>query len=304
MLRNGPLELFGVTTLKPCDTSIDPWSGLVAESSASPYKDAVCPFKKMVPGMYSHTGGGVHCDKIRKAQPNPLIGNCSVRKTKAAGNIQDWIVCPSRFLQNATIFRDCKKFLMPCDSYRVVRELAISAEGNLDFGLTALDSDAEVIDFVGIEVQACGTGGSGPIWTARNDFLKGKMKDSYNFSLNEKDASKKILVQLLHKARQIARWRKNTVLVIQDHFLEHLRRSYNIDGHFHDQDINDFIHIHSYSLREKGSSFELVLNECISTDMVGLSMVLISNPNIQSTSYDTIESAIARRFKEGKFEEI
>lgn len=304
MPKNGPLELFGSSTLLPCDQTKEPWNSLLAETAQIPHKAVPCPFRKTVQGMYNHTGGGINCDKIRKAQPNPLIGNCSVRKAKAGGVVQDWIVCPSRFLQNATIFEDCKKFLAPASKYRAVRELSISSEGNLDFGLTALDDEDKVVDFVGIEVQACGTGGSGPIWTARNDYLSGNMKDDYRFSLNEKDASKKILVQLLHKARQIARWRKNTVLAIQDHFLEHLRKSYNIDGHFHKQDRLDFIHIHSYTLKQTGNNFEIELKEAISTDMVGLSMALISNPATKQTNYSKVAAAIDSRFAEGKFSDI
>ncbi len=304
MLKNGPLELFGQSTLTPCNQGTSPWTDLRSETADIPFKDATCPYKATVSGLYSHTGGGTNCDKIRKAKPNPLIGNCSVRKTKKGGAIQDWMVCPSRFLQNATIFHDCKRFLTPSPQYRVVRELSISSEGSLDFGITALDDEENVVDFVGIEVQACGTGGSGPIWDARNDYLNGSMKDDYSFSLNEKDASKKILVQLLHKARQIARWRKNTVLVIQDHFLEHLRAAYNVDAHFHQQDPADFIHIHSYSLNEDSGGFVIELTETLSTDMVGLSMALISNPGLQHTDYDKVAAAIDSRFAEGKFTDV
>lgn len=304
MLKNGPLELFGNSTLKPCDPAAAPWKDLRSETRASPHKSIVCPYKQQVSGMYQHTPTGIHCDKIRKAAPNPLIGNCSVRKSKAGRVSQDWMVCPSRFLQNSVIFEDCKKFILKGDSYRTVRELSITSEGSLDFGLTALDASKEVIDFVGIEVQGCGTSGSGDIWTARNDYLAGTFQDNYSFSLNEKDASKKILVQLLHKSRQIARWRKNTVLVVQDYFLEHLRKSYNVDAHFHAQDPSDFIHIHAYRMKSIGDSFEIELAEALSTDMVGLSMALISNPGIKLSNYDTVSEAIETRFSEGKFSEI
>ncbi|AYE86722.1 NotI family restriction endonuclease [Sulfitobacter sp. D7] len=304
MLKNGPLELFGASTLTPCDATKEPWQSLRAETVSAPHKNIVCPFKQGLAGMYQHTPTGTNCDKIRKAKPNPLIGNCTVRKTKADGSVQNWMVCPSRFLQDAVILEDCKRFLTSGHSYRAVRELSITSEGSLDFGLTALDQSGEVIDFVGIEVQACGTGGSGSIWDARNDYLNGAIKSSYAFSLNEKDASKKILVQLLHKARQVARWRKNTVLIVQDHFLEHLRKSYNVDAHFHQQDPSDFIHIHAYRHITSGMGFKIELAEAISTDMVGLSMALISNPGIKLHNYDKLSQAISARFADGKFSKI
>lgn len=107
-------------------------------------------------------------------------------------------------------------------------------------------------------------------------------------------------MQLLHKARQVARWRKNTVLVIQDHFLEHLRNSYNIDAHFHDQDDQDFIHIHAYEAVNNGNNFEIKLKTALSTDMVGLSMALISNPASGYLPYSAIEEKILHRIEESR----
>lgn len=295
-----PIELFGWHTDKPCNPNIPPWSDLIAETAATPFKKVTCPYRQATSDLFAHTPTASSCDKIRKAKPNPLIGNCIVRKSSAK-KAEDWIVCPSRFLQDKVIFDDCKRLLTPAASYAVVRELAISSDGSLDFGVASLDASGEIVDFVGIEVQACGTGGSGPIWDARNDFLSGKLRKDYSFSLNEKDASKKILVQLLHKARQIARWRKNTVLVIQDVFLAHLRKAYNVDAHFHKQDPQDFVHIHSYKLIENAGQFTMKLNEALSTDMVGLSMALISNPGTNYSKFEKISTAVGDRIKAKQF---
>lgn len=303
-MDNRPLELFGRFTDLDCPQEEDPWAGLIAETTTTPYKDCVCPYRKSAAGLYEHTGVGTNCDKIRKAKPNPLIGNCVVRKSSRDGSFKDWIVCPSRFLERSLIFEDCKQFLETSSEYRVVSELDIAKEGKMDFGLVAMGDNDAILDFVGIEVQACGTGGSGPIWTARNDYLEGKLGRNYSFSLNQKDASKKILVQLLHKSRQIARWRKNTVLAIQDHFLEHLRESYNIDAHFHPQDPQDFIHIHSYSISNDGEKLKMELTEALSTDTVGLSMTLISNPTSVYSGFDTLTSSLESRFSAGKFIKI
>lgn len=303
-MDNRPIELFGRLTDLPCPQTEMPWKGLISETTINPFKDCECPYRKSVSGLYNHTGVGTNCDKIRKAKPNPLIGNCVVRKSDRSGDFKDWIVCPSRFLENSLIFKDCKKFLVEADEYRVASELDIAGEGKMDFGLVAMDTSGSIADFVGIEVQACGTGGSGPIWTARNDYLENKLGKNYSFSLNQKDASKKILVQLLHKSRQIARWRKNTVLAIQDHFLEHLRASYNIDAHFHKQDPQDFIHIHSYKVKTKGGRLLMELDEALSTDTVGLSMTLISNPTSNYSGFDTLTSSLETRFSAGKYIKI
>lgn len=300
MLDNRPLEIFGWHTDKPCDPTQLPWSELKKETATSPHKTVPCPYRAAVSDLFAHTPTASSCDKIRKAKPNPLIGNCVVRKSSTK-QTHDWIVCPSRFLQDKVIFEDCKKLILPGASYAVVRELSISTDGSLDFGLASLDATGKIIDFLGIEVQACGTGGSGSIWDARNDFLDGAIRHNYRFSLNEKDASKKILVQLLHKARQIARWRKNTVLVIQDVFLAHLRKAYNVDAHFHKQDAQDFVHIHSYKLIDKGGKLTMKLDEALSTDMIGLSMALISNPTVNYSKFSKIDDAVLARIKAKQF---
>ena len=302
-MRSGPVELFGYPTSSQADPTLSPWCDLKNESQTSPYKKVECPHRTGCSKLYSHTETGVHCSKIRKAAPNPLIGNCSVRLTRQSGEIEDWIVCPERFLEEKVIFRDCQRFFGE-GNLSVVKELRVGAEGNLDFCVLNRDDEGIVKDFVGIEVQACGTGGSGPLWDARNDYLNGTLKDQYSFSINAKDASKKILVQLLHKARQIARWRKSTVLVIQDHFLQHLRSAYAIDSHFHRQDTADFIHIHSYELAEVSGKYQLKLKEAISTDMVGLSMVLISNPSINPADLGRFNEAIGDRLEDGVFVDL
>lgn len=295
MTGSYPVELFGLHVHAAVDLNAEPWLSLKAETAKEPFKKVVCHHRNSCISLFKNTGYGPHCTKIRKAEPNHLIGNCIVRKTKQKGEVEDWIVCPERFVEDQKIFRDCLRFL-DGDSFTVVKEVKIGSDGNLDYAVVSRGHDDVIRDFVAIEVQACGTGGSGPIWVARNDFLKGKMKDNYNFSLNQKDASKKILVQLLHKARQIGRWRKNTVLVIQNHFLNHLRQAYAIDSHFHQQDLDDPVHIHSYKTVDHGDRITIELEEAISTDMIGLSMVLISNPEAAKAKRSDFERYVAERF--------
>lgn len=298
-----PLELFGVHVRAEIDLGAEPWSLLKTETVREPYKHVVCLHRQSCISLFKNTGYGPHCTKIRKAAPNHLIGNCIVRKTKQKGEVEDWIVCPERFVEEQKIFKDCLRFL-DGNHFSVVKEVKIGSDGNLDYAVISRDEDGSVRDFVGIEVQACGTGGTGPIWTARNDFLKGRLKKNYNFSLNQKDASKKILVQLLHKARQIGRWRKNTVLVIQNHFLNHLRQAYAIDSHFHPQDLDDPVHIHSYKTVDHGDKITIELEEAISADMIGLSMVLISNPATTKAKRSDFERYVTDRFSTGDHMEL
>lgn len=301
-MDNGIIEIFGRYTNLACPAG-NPWDGLRAETAGTPFKSVICPYKAQLTELYKHTDTGIYCDKIRKAQPNPLIGNCIVRKFNGKKTSSaDWLVCPSRFVQDKVIFDDCKKFLVSGDEYSILKEIKIN-DGSLDYVLASIDKTG-IADFVAMEIQACGTGGSGPLWDCRNDYLTNSLKTDYSFTLNEKDASKKILVQLLHKARQVARWRKNTVLVIQDVFLEHLRKAYNIDAHFHKQDEQDFIHIHSYEVVLENNAFSLRQKEALSTDMVGLSMALISNPASGYSKLSTTLSTLKKRIVDNKSTEL
>ena len=292
--NNVPIELFGhdISTKCPPDGI---WKELKAETPDNPFKDIDCPYTNS------------KCDKIRKAAPNALIGNCTVRQTKAALNShQDWMVCPKRFEQDNIIFKDCIKLIKGEQTdLKVTNEIQLKGAGNIDFALISKGENNELKDFLGIEVQGMGTSNSGGIWNARNDYLDGNLKDNYVFSLNQKDASKKILIQLLHKGAQLSRWRYSLVLVIQDYFLDHLREQYNIDTHFHKQDTQDFIHIHSYSyLKGENGKYTIKLKEAISTDMLGLSMCLISNPAREYLPLSSLEERIVTREKEGKLRDL
>src|SRR3990170_7621279 len=288
-----PLEFFGYYTGLPAPTT-GPWEAIRKESASAPYREFPCPFTSSP------------CDKIRKAAPNPLIGNCSVRVASAKRDL-DWIVCPKRFLQENIIFRDCFDLLGKGSAeVYVAREIGMGHYGQLDYALVGYDKDGGTKDFLGIEIQGMGTSNSGGIWNARNDYLQGRLGTYYSYNVNLKDASKKILVQLLHKGAQLARWRSSLVLVVQDWFLEHLRESYNIRAHFHDQEEQDFIHIHSYEFKfdSKTNRYGLVLKERKSTDILGLSMALISNPGGRYLKFSSMTEKIDNKKRRGELEKI
>ncbi len=293
-----PMEFFGQYTGLPAPILAgNDWDKLCKEQPDQPFKEFKCPF--------SHNT--INCNKIRKAQPNPLIGNCVVRHCPKDEPDQDWIVCPKRFLQDLTVFTDCKSLLNPkCKEIYLAQEVELAGYGNLDFALIGYDESGDVLDFLAIEVQSMGTSSSGSIWTARNDYLNGKLKDKYMYGLNQKDASKKIMVQLLHKGAQVARWRFRLVLLVQDYFLDHLRIAYNLETHFHEEDKQDFVYIYSYQLLfdENKNKFYLQKKESLSTDIIGLSMALISNPNTGYIEFSHIASKIQSKKSKGELMQL
>lgn len=286
--KNSVLEFFGYPTFEKLQQD-HPLSKLLEENELNPYKNIKCSFSIEEK----------NCMKIRKAYPNALIGNCSVVKTNNSRNqYENWIVCPYRFEENMIIFKDAEHLLKQKNNALIVREIEIQG-GRIDFGIVNYENTqtSEFNDFLAIEIQSMGTSNTGPIWTARNDFLRGNLKDNYSFSLNQKDASKKILIQLLHKGFALGSFNYKLVLVVQDHFLTHLREQYDIANNFHVQDINDPIHIHSYKLIEYNGRYTIQLSEKISTTFIGLNQSISGNANIIPLTINQLRLTINRRPK-------
>ncbi len=285
-----PLELFGFPTHDACPTG-EPWDRLRTELANAPVRDAKCPFCEE------------NCNKIRKAKPNPLIGNCTaglIRKGEHAA----WIVCPKRFEQDDIIFKDAAAaFGLTGTTVYLAKELKLGGAGNLDFALVTLKDD-KVDDFIGIEVQSMGTSGSGSIWTARNDYLAGALKEQYSYGMNTKDASKKILVQMLHKGRQLSRLKKKYLLVIQDHLLGQLRSQFDL-SHFRPADAGDFVYIHSYKLECVNGKYLLKLQEKISIDSMTLPSILAPNPDRDKlVTEKSLQKTVSDKRKRGKVREL
>ena len=298
--QNYPLEIFGHNT----ELTISESSPLIKvrdENDQDPYKEIPCPFKSSLSPLFGEEGA--YCDKIRKQRPNPLIGNCSLRKTNRDDSHSDWIVCPHRFLEDKTIFNDCKKFLKKGSEYILGKEVKIADQGNADFVLTSRNNLNQIVDFVSIEIQGIGTSNTGDIWDARNDFLNGKMKKNYGFGINQKMSSKTILVQILHKAEQLNKLQKKTILIIQDYFYKHLLSTYNIKENFKSQKIKDPIHIHSYKLVKNKGDYKIKLDKQVSTDLIGMHKA-IKGKGTQVLEKKSIIDAMEKRIGDGVFHKI
>ncbi len=289
------LELFGHPVKLPKPTGDIHWRKLSAETATAPYRDFPCPFSP-----------SQACNKIRKANPNPLIGDCTLGVT-GNSNPTGWIVCPQRFLQDQLIFKEAASlFKTPLHDFKVTGEIKIGEVGRVDY-LIFDENSGSINDAVAIEIQSMGTNSSGPIWNARVDYVAGRLKAEYpGPAANVKDSSKKILVQLLHKGAQITRWGCKYLLVIQDLFLEHLESAYNINAHFHASRIQDPIHIHAYTLKENSTTgtYYIEISKRISTDMLGLSMALISNPKIDYIEFPEIAEKLLERITAGSYQTI
>lgn len=139
------------------------------------------------------------CFKVRKSEPSISIGTCIVKVGKDYNNI---VICPHRLLQNNQIFFDCIHLLSthePGNELHIVPEVSIPG-GNVDYFLVSTDSNRNIKDFVGIELQTMDTTGS--VWTERENALYQlgintcEPKKIKSFGINWKMTAKTILVQL------------------------------------------------------------------------------------------------------------
>lgn len=207
------------------------------------------------------------CIKIRKSNAIQSIGACSVLYKGAS-----LIACPHRFIQRYQIFLDCVRYLRPNLRYYVVPEITMPG-GNIDYCVVALDGASEIVDFVGIEIQALDTTQSGAIWTAREDLSHGVLKHSYKYGINWKMSAKTILVQLHHKAASFQAVNKKLVLVIQKEFYEYMEKVFQTK-HLRDVDEADVMQFHIYNNVTLGDEYQIVLDSRKSTDVDGVEKLL------------------------------
>ena len=218
------------------------------------------------------------CLKIRKSSPEISIGTCSVLYGKSERPL---IICPHRLLERRQTFTDCLHLLSlhePGNELHIVGEIAIPG-GNVDYFLVSV-KDETVRDFVGIELQALDTNGT--VWPERQRFLQSQgckvsvadVTSNKRYGINWKMTAKTTLIQLHHKIQTFEGLNKHLVLVIQDSFLDYMRRAFQFD-HLRTALSGDAMHLHSYRLSatSQGSS-RISLASRFSTDAAGVAKFL------------------------------
>ena len=255
------LELFGIPT---SDSDLD-WAATVANQR--------CPFLNGA------------CVKIRKSQPEIAIGACAVAHGR---NRLPLAICPHGLKRNSTVFTDCIHLLprhRPGNEFHLLPEVRIPG-GSVDYFLASAN-EGKVADFVAIELQALDT--TGTVWPERQRFLRGVGVDTGDmehlsakpFGINWKMSAKTILVQLRHKVRTLESVNKHLVLVIQDSFLDYMRREFAFD-HIQEANPDDALQIHAYRFAATGDGNRLRLSERLSTDSAGVErcLGLQASPNV------------------------
>jgi len=265
------IELFGNSTK---NSRLD-WKKIV--------KEQFCPYSNK------------SCYKIRKSQSEISIGTCTVLYGL---NNQPIIICPNRLIQNRKIFIDCIHLLhlhQPGNDIHVVSELSIPG-GSVDYIIASV-KDKKVVDFAGIELQTLDT--TGTVWPERQKCIKelgintNDLGNNRTFGMNWKMTAKTILVQLHHKISTFEYLQKHLVLIIQDYFLDYMKKEFNFNNINNPSLIGDSLQFHSYSL-VGNDTYSLKLKERISTNSIGIAECLGLNAE-KSVELEIMLEAIQKK---------
>ncbi len=266
------LELYGVSTRSDADTD---WEAIVERER--------CPYLQK------------KCIKIRKSRPDITIGTCSMLYGKESKEI---IICPFRLLERRQVFTDCLHLLTlhePGNELHIIPEVSIPG-GNVDYFLVSTRNN-EIKDFVGIELQTLDT--TGTTWPDRQRFIQEKgiileegdtsATSLKTFGMNWKMTAKTTLIQLHHKVQTFQEIDKHLVLVIQNHFMNYIKKEFRFD-HLNQARLGDSAHIHVYSMQQadENSPFRLELDARFSTDANGVAESL----GLQTDSKMELEAVI------------
>lgn len=270
-------ELFGYSVEEEKD-----WALLVREQQ--------CPYTES------------KCSKTRKGDSSFSIGTCTM---KYGDN--DVMICPTRLLQNNTVFNDITRLIEPNDRhhrYYITSEVRI-AGGNVDYFLVSKSIEGEILDFVGIEFQTLDT--TGTVMPERERFLASKgshhnpneILKRATFGMNWKMTAKTILVQILHKIKTFDDINKKLVLVVQDPLLAYMETEFDFSSFSTSPSLDNNFYIFSYSLNEnENCGKELNLSKITSTNKVGVekSMSRLDQTIVEEK---TILDALIRKMNNG-----
>jgi Restriction endonuclease NotI len=222
---------------------------------------------------------GKKCYKVRKSDPDTLIGSCTVLHGKQKEPV---IICPTRLIERRQIFTDCFHLLTthdPGNELHIVSEISIPG-GSVDYFLVSAQK-GKVKDFVGIELQTLDT--TGTVWPERQRLLKklgvprkDKAETSKKpYGMNWKMTAKTVLVQMHHKIQTFEHVNKKLVLVVQDKLLAYMSREFNFDHLKNPALIGDSTHLHAYRMeKQPDNSYKLAMQSRLSTDVEGIARCL------------------------------
>lgn len=218
------------------------------------------------------------CSKQSRLIKYPM-GVCSVRY-----NDETIALCPRRFLQDKTVFKDiADKYFNTRNDLVIFSEIGLPHIGTFDFVMVKHKPlSSEIEDFVVIEFQTGQTTGTGQLVQGLKDFIKGEdiRNRSYAFGLNLADIWKRSFTQILNKGIVLENWGHKIFWVIQEPVYQDFINRYNLNSmSYNDKHTTVFT---IYDLIEKGDNYRLSQTRMESSTIDALFKAFRNNPNIPS----------------------
>jgi hypothetical protein len=233
------------------------------------------------------------CTKQSRLLSYPM-GICSVY---VSGSVM--AICPRRFLENQTVFRDIAlDYFGSTSDLLLFSEVKLRGVGSFDYVLVRhkpMSSDIE--DFVIIEFQTDQTTGTGKLVQALEDFMQGKdvTTTHYPFGMNTYDTLKRSYTQMLNKGVAMEHWGLRIYWVLQQHVYDNLRQRYQPVLTPGSSATNVFA---IYDLSWEAKAYKLVFQEFASASVDALFAALRRNPNVPEKS--NFVAALQARVEQGK----
>ncbi len=275
------LELFG----EPYDSD--------ASRKRFMIKNYDCPYDNR---LNNRKGSKAGCAKTIKNVRDLRSGNCSLF-IKDMGHI----ICPYRFYEdNYKVLKDVKNFVWGNDTSALAHdELKLTMGGkneghnfgSLDWLITKNDNSG---DFIGVEIQANSTTGTGAVTEAIKDLNTNKIKENYTVALNSLDTIKKFMTQFIFKGQLFDDWKMPYVAIIQDHLWDQLMSRFRIRARevteYHAETFMFFV----YKFERTTDRYQLVLDKVMSTRWIDFLFAYSVDPD-NLISYESVIELINKK---------
>jgi hypothetical protein len=190
-------------------------------------------------------------------------------------------ICPRRFLEGQTVFRDIAlDYFGSTNDLLLFSEVRLKGIGSLDYVLVRhKPMSSEIDDFVVIEFQTDQTTGTGKLVQALEDFMNGEdvTATHYPFGMNTYDTLKRSYIQMLNKGVAMEHWSQRIYWVFQEYVFDNLVQRYQPAFSSDSSETNVFA---IYDLVQGAETHTLTLQRFTSASVEALFTALRQNPNI------------------------
>lgn len=253
MMSKYPSEIFGYY-----------WKDNSKEASAVRQKH-FCPFV------------GKECYKKSRLVSYPF-GVCTAHVDE-----KDIALCPRRFLDRGTVFRDiAKAHFGTINNILIFSEVGLKGIGNFDFVMVKHKPlSNEVEDFAVIEFQTGQTTSTGKLVEGFADFMKSRTfsgASTYNFGINYYDIWKRTFTQVLNKGIILEKWNRKIFWVVQQPIFDYFLTKYRLGKLGYDKNHSSTFAL--YDLKPSGNTLPLKLTGMASSTVDDLFNAFRKNDEI------------------------